>query len=209
MNYMQSGGFQTHPLMRLTLFLTLLLLSGFVLTNFFLYFAKMDLTPTSVATYYNGSEEEFRPPRSAVSMLEVTHGHLAMIALVLLVLTHLIIFAPFTKRTRIVFILIPFVFAILNEAAGWLVRFVSTDLAFLKVVGFSGFQGSLVVLLVLVARFLLRGSNGRGETEVVNAHQKNGYHVPSRKMQKGIEGSRDSAVEQERLQNTGTKVSSE
>ncbi|MEX2090181.1 MAG: hypothetical protein WEB62_10435, partial [Bacteroidota bacterium] len=94
MRYLQNGGFQNNPFMRLTLGLMLLFMIGFVATNFALYFAKMDLTPSSVVAYYNGSEEEFRPARTYQSMLEVTHMHLPMMALVILLLTHLIIFAP-------------------------------------------------------------------------------------------------------------------
>ena len=76
---MEKGRFQDHPLMRLTLALTLGLLLLFWVTNFALYFSRMSLRPASVVAYYNGSEEEFRPPRSAQSMLETTHMHLSLI----------------------------------------------------------------------------------------------------------------------------------
>src|SRR5437867_6773186 len=100
MKYLQSGGFQNQPLMRLTLGLALLLLSGFWVTNLALYFAHMNLDPASVVSYYRGNEQEFMPPRSAESMLEVTHMHLPMFALVVLLLTHLMIFAPLRFRTK-------------------------------------------------------------------------------------------------------------
>jgi hypothetical protein len=68
--------------MRLTLYFTLFFLFGFWVTNFAMYFAKMNLTPQSVVDYYLGSEAEFRMPRTYQSMLEVTrasaddgHGH--------------------------------------------------------------------------------------------------------------------------------------
>ncbi len=93
MKYLQNGGYQNHPLMRLTLAFAVVFLTGFVITNFMLYFSRMDLSPASVTGYYLGSEEEFRPARSYQSMLEVTHGHLPMMALVLLLLTHLVIYA--------------------------------------------------------------------------------------------------------------------
>ena len=94
MKYLQSGGFQEQPLMRLTLGLALLLLAGFWVTNLGLYFSHMSLDPASVVDYYRGNEAEFRPARSALGMLEVTHMHLPMFALVFLLLTHLLIFAP-------------------------------------------------------------------------------------------------------------------
>ncbi len=164
MKYMQNGGFQSHPVMRLTLGLTLVLLAAFVVTNFFLYFARMDLTPASVVQYYNGSEAEYRPARSYQSMLEVSHGHFAMMAVVLLLLTHLVIFAPLAKRIRMVLIVGVFSAALLGEVAGWLVRFVDEGFALLKVASFVVLQTGLIVTILILAHFLWRGQNG-GEEE--------------------------------------------
>jgi hypothetical protein len=159
MKYMQNGGFQSHPLMRLTLALTLVFMVAFVITNFFLFFSRMDLTPSSVATYYNGSLEEFTQPRSLQSMLEVTHSHLPMMALVLLLLTHLVIFAPYTRKGKIMFISVAFLSGLINEGASWLVRFVSPTFAWLKLTSFLLLQGSLIFLLITLGLFLLRASS--------------------------------------------------
>ncbi|MGH2567140.1 MAG: hypothetical protein ACRDGA_02290 [Bacteroidota bacterium] len=169
MKYMQNGGFQKNSLMRLTLWLTLLFLAGFVFTNFLIYFDKMDFSPGSVVSYYNGSEENFRPARSYQSMLEVTHAHMAMMAFVLLLLTHLIIFAPFSKFRRVVFIVVAFGSALLNEASGWLVRFVSSDYAWLKVASFSTLQAVLIFLLASLAIFLLRSAREEQEKPATDA----------------------------------------
>lgn len=157
---MQNGGFQSQPLMKLTLLFTLLLLTGFWATNFALYFARMDITPQSVEDYYLGSEEQFKMPRTYQSMLEVTHAHLPMMAFVVLLLTHLLIFAPYSFKTKATFIASGFIFSLLNESAGWLVRFVSPHFAFLKVAGFLGFQGILGFLLVALAMFLIKSPRG-------------------------------------------------
>jgi len=154
MRYMQSGGFQNNPVMRLTLGLTVVLLLGFTVTNFFLYFARMDLTPASVVSYYAGNDETFQPARSYQSMLEVTHGHLAMMALVMLLLTHLVAFAPIRRPMKIGIIFTAFGSALLSEGAGWLVRFVHPDFAWLKVTGFVTLQGSLLFLLGVLGVFL-------------------------------------------------------
>ncbi|MEE9187016.1 MAG: hypothetical protein V3U10_03175, partial [Bacteroidota bacterium] len=160
MKYMQNGGYQKNPFMRLTLSLTLLFLAGFVVTNFALYFAKMDLTPASVLSYYRGSEEEFRPARTFQSLLEVTHFHLPMMALVILLLTHLVIFAPFSKAGKVTFILVAFLSGLFNEASSWLVRYVSEDFALLKVVSFLALQGSLLFLLISLGVYLWRWQSG-------------------------------------------------
>lgn len=164
MRYMQDGGFQNNPLMRLTLALTLVLLVGFWITNIAMYFSRMDLRPASVVTYYNGAETDFRPPRSAASMLETTHMHLPMMGMVLLFLTHLVIFVPMPRGAKVAFIATAFVSALLEEGAGWLVRFVSPLFAPLKVAGFLGLQASLAYLVLALAVFLVRASRREAVT---------------------------------------------
>jgi hypothetical protein len=158
MRYMQEGGFQNNPLMRLTLALTLALLVAFWVTNIGMYFSRMTLRPATVVSYYNGSEEDFRSPRSVESMLETTHMHLPMMGIVLLFLTHLLIFVPIARGAKVGIIATAFVSALLEEGAGWLVRFVSPVFAPLKVVGFVGLQATILVLIVAVARFLLNAA---------------------------------------------------
>lgn len=156
MRYMQDGGFETNPLMRLTLGLTLAILVAFWVTNVAMYFSRMDLRPSSVVAYYKGSEEDFRPPRSAASMLETSHAHLPMMGLVLLLLTHLAIFVPVSKGVRMGLIGSAFAGAALEEGAGWLVRFVDPRFALLKVCGFLALQASLLLLLGALGLLLLR-----------------------------------------------------
>lgn len=154
MKYLQSGGFRNHPLMRLTLGCTLVLLAGLWVTNALMYFRNMTLTPASVVAYYRGDEARFLEPRTYGSMLEVTHMHLPMMALVLLLLTHLAIFLPWSTRARAGLIVSTFGFALLGEGAGWLVRFVSPAFAPLKVGAFLGLEATLGGLLVGLAFYL-------------------------------------------------------
>ena len=161
MKYLQSGGFQEQPLMRLTLGMALLLLAGFWVTNLGLYFAHMSLDPASVVDYYRGNEAEFRPARSAVGMLEVTHMHLPMFALVFLLLTHLMIFAPLRSRVKVVLIAAAFGSALLSEAAGWMTRFWHPGFAWLKVTMFVLMQVTLGGLIVALARFLATSAAAR------------------------------------------------
>ena len=169
MRYMEKGGFESHPLMRLTVALSLALLFGFWLTNFGLYFSRMSLRPSSVVTYYNGSEEEFRPPRSTESMLETTHMHLPMMAVVLLILTHLTIFAPLPKRAKAPLIAGTFLCAVLQEGAGWLVRYVSPAFAPLKIVGFVGLQAGILILLGALALFLRKAARAQNGSALEGA----------------------------------------
>ena len=159
MKYLERGGFQNHPLMRLTLLAALALLAGFWITNLALYFQHMSLDPASVVAYFRGDEERFLPPRSAQSLLEVTHMHLPMFAMVLLLLTHLLIFVPLPLRVRATFIVIAFGSALLSEAAGWLTRFVSPGFAWLKVTMFATFQLMLLALILGLGVYLLRAGS--------------------------------------------------
>lgn len=163
MRYLQSGGFQNNPFLRLTLGLSLALLAGFWVSNVALYFVHMTLDPASVVAYYRGDEARFMSPRSAESLLETTHMHLPMFAMVLLLLTHLLVFAPMHDARKRVMIWGSFGSALLMEAAGWLTRFVHPGFAWLKVGAFVVFQLLLGALIVGLGAFLAssaRRTNG-------------------------------------------------
>jgi hypothetical protein len=128
-------------------------------TNALLYFDKMSLTPSSVVAYYLGDEAEFRPPRTYQGMLEVSHFHLFAMGMLLLVLTHLVLFVPVAVRTKVAMIAFPFASAALDEGGGWLVRFVSPAFAWLKIAGFLALQTSLAVLIALALWAVFHGSS--------------------------------------------------
>jgi hypothetical protein len=162
MKYMENGGFQNNPLMRLTLWGTFVFLAGLWASNFGMYFSRMGLSPSSVADYYRGSEETFQPGRTFGSMVESSHGHFAMMAMVLLVLTHLFLFVPGPRRVKAAFVVGTFAAAFLSEGAGWLVRFVHPAFAILKPVSFLAFQAFLGLMLGLLAAFLVRAGRRNG-----------------------------------------------
>lgn len=166
MKYMQTGGFQNNPLMRLTLFWTLLFAGGLWVTNAAMYFQRMSLSPRSVESYYLGSAEEYSQPRSAASMLEVSHAHLATMGVMVLLLTHLAIFAPWEDSTKKLVIASGFGSSFLGEASGWLVRFVSPAFAALKVACFLLFQATLALLIVVLAMFLYKAGRPSGKRRV-------------------------------------------
>jgi hypothetical protein len=122
---------------------------GLWLTNALLYFSKMSLTASSVIDYYLGSEERFLSPRSYQGLLEVSHFHLFAMGLLLLVLTHLMLFIPISGRIKAWLIAVPFISGFVSEGGGWLVRFVSPQLAIVKVGGFLALQASLAVLVAI------------------------------------------------------------
>jgi hypothetical protein len=126
-------------------------------TNALLYFQKMSLAPASVVAYYLGSEERLLEPRSFQGLLEVSHFHLFAMGMLLLVMTHLMLFVPLAGRSKAWLIALPFAAALLDEGAGWAVRFAHPIFAWAKVAGFLSLQASLGALIVVSLWAVFRG----------------------------------------------------
>jgi len=170
MQYMESGGFRNHRFMRLTLLWTTLFLAAFWITNFAMYFDRMGLTPSSVQAYYLGSEVNFTSPKTFGAMLEVSHSHLPIQAVVILLLTHLLLFAPFKGETKLLFIYAAFASSLTNEGSGWLIRFVHPNFAVLKIIAFLTLQTTLAFLLISLGMFLYPGA-GRMKRSASSGHK--------------------------------------
>lgn len=125
------------------------------LSNGMMYFHKMDLSAPSVVAYYLGSEEDFTQPKSYQSLLEVAHFHLFAMGMLVLTLTHLMLMTDLPVRLKIGLSGLTYVSALANEAAGWLVRFVHPDFAYLKIAAFLTLELSLAALLIVVTASLL------------------------------------------------------
>jgi hypothetical protein len=160
MRFVITGEWSRNRLLQTIVVLYCLYVALLWLTNALLYFQKMDLTPASVISYYLGSEEEFREPRSYQGLLEVSHFHLFAMGMLLLVMTHLMLFVPLAARTKAWLIALPFAAALLDEGSGWGVRFVHPAFAWLKVAGFLSLQASLAALVGCSLWAVFRGSAG-------------------------------------------------
>lgn len=158
MRFVITGEWSRNRLLQIIVVLYALYVIGLWITNALLYFSKMSLSASSVIDYYLGSEERFLSPRSYQGLLEVSHFHLFAMGMLLLVLTHLILFVPLRNGTKAWLIVVPFVSAILDESGGWLVRFVSPNFAYLKIAGFLLLEASLAVLVVVSLWSVFAGS---------------------------------------------------
>jgi magnesium-transporting ATPase (P-type) len=157
MKYMVNGSFLSKPLMRLTLIATLIFLATFWVTTAVMYFSKMGLTPQSVVDYYRGSEATYTPPRTFGSMLEVTHGHLPVMAMVALLLTHLFIFSGQSYRIKVWATVAFFAGAFFSEVASWLVRYVHPGFAWLKIAAFLTLQIAMAYVIWGLFKLLSSG----------------------------------------------------
>jgi hypothetical protein len=124
-------------------------------SNFGMYFAKMTLAPSSVVDYYLGNEDKFMQPRTMQGMMEVLHFHSFAMGILLLTLTHLMLFVPISPRIKAWGICTAFLAGIGDELAGWAVRFVHPGFAYAKVFFFVLLQGVLLWLMALVTRALV------------------------------------------------------
>ena len=158
---MITGEWNSNRLLQTIVALYALYVSGLWITNALLYFAKMSLTYQSVVEYYLGSEERFLSPRSYQGLLEVSHFHLFAMGMLLLVLTHLVLFIPLRNSVKAWLVVVPFFSALLDEGAGWLVRFGHPWFAYAKIAGFLLLQTSLALLVILSLRVVFGGNQGR------------------------------------------------
>jgi hypothetical protein len=124
------------------------------LTNIGLYFSKMSLRPSSVVDYFRGNEEKFLEPRSWIGLIEQLHFHSFAMGILLLTLTHLLLFVPLNMRVKAFGICGAFISGISGELAGWGVRYVSPLFAYVKIFSFLALQGIILWLMVVVAKAL-------------------------------------------------------
>jgi hypothetical protein len=67
--------------------------------------------------------------------------------ILVLTMTHLLLFVPMANNRKALIVSIAFATALADEAAGWLVRFVSPAFAYLKVAAFLGLEAVLAFMV--------------------------------------------------------------
>ncbi len=149
MRFIVTGEWSKNSLLRLIVVFFLIYVVFFWLSNLLLFFHKMSLDPQSVIDYYRGSEESFRQPRSYQGLLEVSHYHLFAMGILMLTVTHLLLFIPLAPRWKAFLIIACFGSAFLNEACSWLVRFAHPAFAYLKIFAFVSLQVSLLIVVLM------------------------------------------------------------
>jgi hypothetical protein len=95
---------------------------------------RIGMSPAAIATYYRGGEagEAMAFPKPFGHLLEVTHAHAFMMAVIFLVLAHLFVATSLGSRPKIVTLLVTFA-GISGDLIGpWLVRYVAAGLAWVQ-----------------------------------------------------------------------------
>jgi hypothetical protein len=163
--FVVTGEWSRNRLLQMIVVLYSLYVGLLWVTNALLFFHKMDFSVASVLAYYRGNEEAFLSPRSYQGMLEVSHFHLFAMGMLLLVLTHLMLFVPLRPGFKAWLIAVPFLAGLLDEGAGWLVRFVHPGFAVAKLAGFALLQASLALLVGLSLWAVFAGSQQNYEDD--------------------------------------------
>jgi hypothetical protein len=156
MRFVVTGEWRENHLLRLILAAFLVYVLLFWVTNALLYFARMDLTYASVVEHYRGAEARFLQPRSYLVLLEISHFHLFAMGILILTMTHLVLFVPLSVGTKAALIVGAFATALLDEAGGWLTRFVHPAFAYVKIAGFVGLEATLAIMLAVVGYGVVR-----------------------------------------------------
>ena len=160
MRFVVSGEWTRNRLLRVIVWCFLAYTFVLWVSNAGMYFSKMGLTPVSVVTYYCGNEELSMQPRSWRGLLEVLHFHSFAMGILLLTLTHLLLFVPLAYRTKAWGIATAFAAGLGNELSGWAVRFVHPHFAYTKIGFFLLLEAVLLWLMGCVAWALLRRAPG-------------------------------------------------
>jgi thiamine biosynthesis lipoprotein ApbE len=147
MRYLITGEWNKHRVMRVIMAFFLLYVLLFWITNFLMYFYHMSLSPVSVIKYYRGSETDFIPSKSFIGLLEVTHSHLFAMAILLVTLTHLLLFVPGRDRVKVIVSVLVLGAGLSDILSGWLVLYVHPLFAYLKIVSFLVLQAGLGILI--------------------------------------------------------------
>jgi hypothetical protein len=166
LRFVITGEWKRNDLLRLILFFFLVYVLLFWITNWLLYFQKMSLSPSSVVSYFRGdpSTDFGQPPRPLGALAELSHFHLFAMGVLIMTLTHLVLFLPISPRIKGSLTLVAFLSALVSEGSNWLVRFISPVFAWLKVTSFWVLQISLLgILIALVIGVLHPVRNGYSE----------------------------------------------
>jgi hypothetical protein len=153
--FVVTGEWTRNRLLKVIVWCFLLYTFTLWITNAGLFFSKMSLNPASIVDYYGGNEEKFMQPRSLLGLLEVLHFHGFAIGIMLLTLTHLLLFVPLSMKTKALGIGLSFFSAFANELSGWGVRFIHPGFAYSKIFFFVTLEGVLLFLMLAVGRALL------------------------------------------------------
>jgi hypothetical protein len=114
-----------------------------------LSFGRVGATPSAIAIYYRGSDNEMSFPKTFWQLVEVSHFHLFTIPVVVLILAHLLYATPAPVRIRVWLTALTFAGVVLDAIGPWSVRYVASAMAYGLMLGWLLLAlGSLAIIAV-------------------------------------------------------------
>ncbi len=155
MRFFISSELRKNDFLKIIIFFTILFFLFLWITNILLYM-QIGFSYNSVVEFYLGNEETFRPPKSYIGLLEEAHFHFFSMAILLVTLTHLVLFTSIRSHMKLVLILLSFISTFTEIISGWLIRYVSPLFAYLKLSSFYIMQLTLLVMMVIIVIYLFK-----------------------------------------------------
>lgn len=102
-------------------------------TQFGFEIGRIGLTPVAIATFYRGSEsgDVMIFPKTAAQLLEVTHAHAFVMAVVFLILAHLFVSTSAPATLKTVVLTVAFAGTVGDLISPWLVRYGTASFAWI------------------------------------------------------------------------------
>ena len=158
MRFFISSELKRNDFLKIIILFTTLFFIFLWVTNILLYM-QIGFNYEGIVGYYLGNEETFRPPKSYIGLLEEAHFHFVSMAILLVTLTHLILFTSISNGWKLTLILGSFTSSFLEIISSWLIRYVSAQFAYLKLGSFIVMQLSLMAMMVIIFIYLFRKDN--------------------------------------------------
>ena len=158
MRFFISSELKRNDFLKIIILFTTLFFIFLWVTNILLYM-QIGFNYEGIVGYYLGNEETFRPPKSYIGLLEEAHFHFFSMAILLVTLTHLILFTSISNGWKLTLILGSFTSSFLEIISSWLIRYVSAQFAYLKLGSFIVMQLSLMAMMVIIFIYLFRKDN--------------------------------------------------
>ncbi len=124
---------------------------------------RIGLTHSAIATFYRGSEsgDVMVFPKTAAQLLEVTHAHAFVMAVVFLILAHLFVSTSTPEPLKMAVLTVAFAGTVADLASPWLVRYEAASCAWIAFASWiAQGAGNLVLLAVSGWECLCGEENG-------------------------------------------------
>ncbi len=158
MRFFISSELKRNDFLKIIVIFTTIFFLFLWLTNILLYM-QIGFSYNGIVEFYLGNEEVFRPAKSYIGLLEEAHFHFFSMAILLITLTHLMLFTSLSSGWKLTLIVVPFTSSFLEIISGWLIRYISPIFAYLKLGSFIVMQASLLILLIIIFIYLFRNSD--------------------------------------------------